>query len=133
MFYEKGKSLLASHTDDEWKARVVSGLAAGTLATLLTHPFDILKTRLQTQAIPVTATGTTTTTAAAVVGIRQTLVEIHRQGPSSLFLDGLGLRCARKAASSAIGWGIFEGGRDLWVRRQIARQESANGEIAVQS
>lgn len=43
------------------------------------------------------------------------------------YLDGLGLRCARKAASSAIGWTIFEGGRGFWVKKQqeaIQQQQS---------
>lgn len=114
MFYEQGKSIaervgLSANEADAWKGRVASGLGAGSMATLLTHPFDILKTRLQTS----TSRG---------IGITETLRSIYAQGPSSLFLDGLGLRCARKAASSAIGWGIFEGGRDLWLQRERRRR-----------
>lgn len=47
---------------------------------------------------------------------------LQREGAGA-FLDGLGLRCARKAASSAIGWTIFEGGRGLWVRSYEDRQK----------
>ncbi|CAO1623072.1 unnamed protein product [Parajaminaea phylloscopi] len=116
MFYERGKDLL-SHVgfggSDPTNARLVSGFVAGSLATILTHPFDIIKTRLQTAVTPMQAsTGL----------VAMTTAMIRTEGLSP-FLDGLGLRCARKALSSAIGWGIFEGGRDLWVRRETLKQQ----------
>ena len=46
-------------------------------------------------------------------------------GPRAL-LDGLGLRCARKAASSAIGWSIFEGGRSWYTEREQRRAGAQN-------
>lgn len=89
---------------------VASGIVAGTLATLLTHPFDILKTRLQT--MPEATRGL------RAIGLVSAARDVWRSEGAGAFLDGLGLRCARKAASSAIGWGIFEGGRSAWARRQ---------------
>ncbi|CEH13485.1 SOLUTE CARRIER FAMILY 25 MEMBER 38 [Ceraceosorus bombacis] len=90
-----------------------AGLIAGTAATLLTHPFDILKTRLQTT--PRSAISVKANASAAALGnntapqrsASTTLISLTREMLSKegagAFLDGLGLRCARKAASSAIG------------------------------
>ncbi|KDN42850.1 mitochondrial carrier [Tilletiaria anomala UBC 951] len=86
-----------------WTASA-SGLLAGALATLLTHPFDIIKTRIQTQQ--------------QQPHIRSTLGMARRilaHDGLQAFADGLGLRCARKAASSAIAWSIFELGTRAWL------------------
>jgi solute carrier family 25 protein 38 len=91
----------------------LAGLFAGALATLITHPFDIIKTRLQTSP----------EIAKQSASILSTGREIVRTDGMGAFLDGLGLRCARKAASSAIAWTIFEAGRTLWVRTDIQRRE----------
>ncbi|CAO1626188.1 unnamed protein product [Sympodiomycopsis kandeliae] len=117
MFYESIKSHSTSILGtEEWKSRIIAGLSAGTLSTLCTHPFDILKTKLQTHNDQ-------------SISLARTIQEIRKSGRvSSLFLDGLGLRCARKAASSAIGWGIFEGGRDLYVKNQIRKIQSQQGQ-----
>ena len=115
-----------------------SGLLAGTLATVITHPFDIIKTRMQTtppevlheiavkhdplKAIVAGVQGKGDGKAGlrkpTVVGMTKHLWKAS--GPRAL-LDGLGLRCARKAASSAIGWSIFEGGRSWYTEREARR------------
>ncbi|PWN24818.1 mitochondrial carrier [Jaminaea rosea] len=117
------------------QSRMVAGLCAGTLATFATHPFDIIKTRVQTQRVRQEgAEGAS----AALLGIRAVLTGAGastggaRPPLSSLFFDGLGLRCARKALSSAIGWGIFEGGRDLWVKRERQRLARESGNVIVE-
>ncbi|PWN39229.1 mitochondrial carrier [Ceraceosorus guamensis] len=131
--YESCKHWLGSVSDrGSGSTRVVmaSGLIAGTTATLLTHPFDILKTRLQTtprSAISVKAnasavalgTNTASQRSASTTLISLTREMLSKEGAGA-FLDGLGLRCARKAASSAIGWGIFEYGRNAWLRLRHA-------------
>lgn len=127
-----------------WMVVSGSGLIAGTLATLLTHPFDIIKTRLQTtppdvlHQIAVKHLSTSSaasvlpsliaTKADAVGHLKPSILTISKHlwatsGPKAL-LDGLGLRCARKAASSAIGWGIFESGRSWYTERQERLQTS---------
>lgn len=95
---------------------LTTGLFAGALATLVTHPFDIIKTRLQTSPI---IADKLTRSASILVTAR----EIIRIDGVGAFLDGLGLRCARKAASSAIGWTIFEAGRRLWVSTEMQKRE----------
>jgi len=89
---------------------------AGALATLITHPFDIIKTRMQTSPILVDKFTRSTS-------MMMTAREIVRIDGFGAYLDGLGLRCARKAASSAIGWTIFEAGRRLWVGQEMQRRE----------
>lgn len=110
--YEHTKQLLGrfSRHDRSGNAWVVSasGLTAGTLATVFTQPFDILKTRMQT-------------TPSALLGMpaeRVGMVAMTRHVLATdglgAFADGLGLRIARKAASGMIGWTIFEFGNRYW-------------------
>jgi solute carrier family 25 protein 38 len=93
------------------------GMFAGALATLVTHPFDIIKTRMQTSP-PIMYDGTIRPTSMIL-----TAKEILKVDGIGAYLDGLGLRCARKAASSAVGWTIFEAGRRSWVGKELQRQE----------
>ena len=112
------------------------------MATLFTHPFDIIKTRMQTlpqDAINVQQSRLASATSGTIGGGLSSTVKtappsliammryIAQTDGMGAYLDGLGLRCARKAASSAIGWTIFEGGRGIWVKRQqeaIQQQQS---------
>ncbi|KDQ14162.1 hypothetical protein BOTBODRAFT_352351 [Botryobasidium botryosum FD-172 SS1] len=73
-----------------------SGAAAGTIATIVTHPFDMIKTQMQIRTEPQyrSVVGT-------IVGI------IRERGPSG-FLDGVSLRLTRKVFSSAIAWTVYE-------------------------
>ena len=71
-----------------------SALAAG-IATTLTNPFDVLKTRVQLMP-------------KRHVGMLETVRYVIREdGPRSL-LDGLGLRIGRKAVSAAMTWTAYE-------------------------
>ncbi len=79
----------------------VSGAGAAALATVVTNPFDALKTRIQVapdryrnmwHAFKMVTTEN--------VG--------GRWRGRALF-DGLGLRMGRKAVSSALVWGMYEG------------------------
>lgn len=82
------------------------GVTAATVSTLLTHPFDIVKTRMQT------------TPESMLHGARPTFLStirhVLRVDGIGAFADGVWLRCVRKGASSAIAWSIFEIG-NRWV------------------
>lgn len=73
----------------------VSGVVAAGLATAITNPFDAVKTRLQ---IMPKEYGN------LIKAGRRMILE---EGTRSLF-DGLGLRMARKAMSSALAWTVYE-------------------------
>ncbi|KAF2842448.1 putative mitochondrial carrier protein, partial [Patellaria atrata CBS 101060] len=72
-----------------------SGVAAAGLATLLTNPFDAIKTRLQ--LMPQRYGNT----------VQAARMMLREEGLRSVF-DGLGLRMARKAVSSALAWMLYE-------------------------
>ena len=91
----------------DWRVVSTSGLVAGTLATVLTHPFDIIKTRMQTTPPQLLA-------ASETPAFWATMQHILRTDGLRGYADGLVLRCTRKAASSVIGWTIFELGNQ-WV------------------
>jgi solute carrier family 25 protein 38 len=73
----------------------ISGVAAAGLGTTITNPFDAIKTRIQ--LMPDTYTN-------LVQAGKKMLTD---EGTRSLF-DGLGIRIARKAASSALAWTLYE-------------------------
>jgi solute carrier family 25 protein 38 len=111
VFYEQGKTWMSALWDEMGAVErgmdgktaavvnVVSGAGAGALATAITNPFDTLKTRIQVAPEKYRNLWH----AAKVV-----IAEDGRWKGRALF-DGLGLRIARKAVSSAVVWGIYEG------------------------
>lgn len=118
--YEKLKQQLgrigrpAASADRSGNAWVVSlsSLTAGTVATVATHPFDILKTRMQTTPGSLLA-------GQKGMGMIATARHVLATDGVRALADGLGLRCARKAASGMIGWSIFEmGSRYMADRRR---------------
>ena len=119
VFYEEGKRLmssLAAHTtttflDDAGERNggsvremstsksipinFLSGVMAAGVATMITNPFDAVKTRLQ--LMPGKYGNM------VVAGGRM----VREEGWRSL-MDGLGLRMGRKAVSSALAWTLYE-------------------------
>jgi len=73
----------------------LSGVLAAGLATAITNPFDAIKTRLQVMPVKY----------GDMVKAGRRMVQ--EDGIKSLF-DGLGLRMARKAMSSALAWTLYE-------------------------
>jgi solute carrier family 25 protein 38 len=73
----------------------VSGATAAGLATALTNPFDVIKTRLQLHPKQYRN---------MAYAARKLLVEDGRRA----FLDGLALRMGRKTLSSALAWTVYE-------------------------
>lgn len=78
-----------------WGVNFTSGLVAGFGATLLTNPFDVMRTRMQLRPSLYKNFWTAGRRLYAEEGARS-------------FLDGVGLRIARKSFSSAFTWSLYE-------------------------
>ncbi|KIM84030.1 hypothetical protein PILCRDRAFT_68706 [Piloderma croceum F 1598] len=74
-----------------------SAASAGAIATMATHPFDVIKTKIQVRKEN------------RYQGLMSTVRTIWTQRGVSGFFDGTSLRMSRKILSSAIGWAVFEG------------------------
>ncbi|KAG9015057.1 hypothetical protein FRB90_004996 [Tulasnella sp. 427] len=74
-----------------------SGAMAGALATLSTHPFDVMKTRMQVQSSD-----------AQYRSLSRTMVGIFKERGLMGFFDGVSIRISRKVFSSAISWTVYE-------------------------
>jgi len=74
-----------------------SAATAGAVATLVTHPFDVVKTKVQVRQEE------------RYQGLLRTVGTIWARRGVSGFFDGASLRLSRKVASSAIGWVVYEG------------------------
>ncbi|KAK8156084.1 solute carrier family 25 member 38 [Phyllosticta citrichinensis] len=88
-----------------------SAILAAGLGTALTNPFDAIKTRLQLLPARYKHMG------------QAARLMLREEGVRSLF-DGLGLRMARKAVSSALAWTLYE----EFVRRAEKAWRVAEGE-----
>lgn len=88
----------------------LSGVLAAGLATTITNPFDAVKTRLQ--LMPEEYSN-------MLEASRKMIAE---DGVRSLF-DGLGLRVARKAISSALAWTLYE---ELIRRAELKWEDKAS-------
>ncbi|KAH0586977.1 Solute carrier family 25 member 38 like protein [Termitomyces sp. J132] len=74
-----------------------SAASAGAIATLATHPFDVIKTKIQVRSED------------RYHGFWRTVRTIWQQRGITGYFDGASLRLSRKVLSSAIGWAVYEG------------------------
>ncbi|KAF8841317.1 solute carrier family 25 member 38 [Paxillus ammoniavirescens] len=74
-----------------------SAASAGAIATMATHPFDVIKTKMQVRSEE------------QYRGFASTVSRTWQQRGVAGFFDGASLRMSRKILSSVIGWAIFEG------------------------
>jgi solute carrier family 25 protein 38 len=74
-----------------------SAASAGAIATMVTHPFDVIKTKMQVRSEE------------RYRGFASTVSRTWQQRGAAGFFDGASLRMSRKILSSVIGWAIFEG------------------------
>ena len=72
-----------------------SGLVSGILASIVTHPADVLKTRLQTE------------TSHRLTSFQTIYIIISREGLLA-FYKGLLPRIVRRTATASISWTIYE-------------------------
>ncbi|KAL1923836.1 uncharacterized protein VTP21DRAFT_8816 [Calcarisporiella thermophila] len=101
LFYEAMKRHLSSYAStrsiDVAPAAVhmSSGVIAGISATLITHPFDMLKTRMQLRPQVYTNTW-------------KSAAKVYREEGFIGFFDGLSMRLLRKTLNSSIAWTVYE-------------------------
>ncbi|EIN10161.1 mitochondrial carrier [Punctularia strigosozonata HHB-11173 SS5] len=88
----------------------ISAASAGAIATILTHPFDVIKTKIQVRQED------------RYQGLWTTTKTIWTQRGVFGFLDGAALRLSRKVLSSAIGWAVYEGILLFQVRMVHAKE-----------
>jgi solute carrier family 25 protein 38 len=79
-----------------------ASVAASVLATLLTQPVDVIRTRLQLGAVPGTSAWQTGTI--LLRGLR----DLARQEGAAALMTGLVSRVAKRSLSTAITWTLFE-------------------------
>lgn len=98
MFYSKSKSMVKSMSATEEQMSYVHfmcGLQAGLMASLVTHPFDVIKTQIQ--LYPTRYQGTA-----------HCVTVIFSQYGFAGFMRGLTPRCLRRTLISALSWTVFE-------------------------
>jgi solute carrier family 25 protein 38 len=94
-FYEKIKNLsVQSGISSGIMLNMSSGLISGFLATLCTHPFDIIKTKIQVSTVKI-----------STIQAIQNITEAN--GVKGMFA-GMVPRMLRKSLSSAISWAVYE-------------------------
>ena len=92
MFYTQLKQT-AIPTDPV--ATFICGLSAGLLASLVTQPFDVLKTNMQLHS-------------PCHMGVLSTSVLIFQTKGFLSFFTGMTLRIMRRSLMSAVSWTLFE-------------------------
>lgn len=85
------------------------GAAASLCSTLLTTPFDLLKTRRQLSPTVYTT-------------LLESVKLVYRQNGLRGFWEGGGLRVVRKAGSAGIGWAVYEAFLGFGERRRLEGQ-----------
>jgi solute carrier family 25 protein 38 len=111
VFYERTKTLLIFR-DPSNHAGAVGGGTAGAIAslfsTLLTTPFDLLKTRRQLSPSLYPTLG-------------ESIKRVYTSGGVRGFWEGASLRIGRKAGSAAVGWAVYESVLGGWERKVAER------------
>lgn len=110
---ELAKSGAGMKSSTSLSINFLSGVLAAGFATMITNPFDAVKTRLQ--LMPGKYSNMIT------AGRRM----VTEDGVRSLF-DGLGLRMGRKALSSALAWTLYE---ELIRRAEIEVQQKRGAPV----
>ncbi|KAF8273160.1 mitochondrial carrier domain-containing protein [Lactarius quietus] len=75
-----------------------SAAAAGTIATLATHPFDVIKVVMAVWNVSIPLRST----------FHTLILFVSKERGINGFFDGASLRLSRKILSSAIGWAVYE-------------------------
>ncbi|KAK8854630.1 hypothetical protein IAR55_003369 [Kwoniella newhampshirensis] len=116
VFYEKWKDFAGKiHGVPNAALHSGSGIMAATLATVLTSPADVLKTRMQVNPTEHPS-------------IRKAMSRVIEERGAMGFFSGTSLRISRKAASAAIGWTVYEG-LLIFLRDRDRERERLGGKL----
>ncbi|KAG9289463.1 hypothetical protein G9A89_008024 [Geosiphon pyriformis] len=102
LFYEKAKTSIGAWTSTHSYSiaspvvHSASAVFAGISSTIITQPFDMLKTRIQLKPLEYR-------------NMWQAARKVFMEEGMLGFFDGITLRLARKTLQSAIAWTIYEG------------------------
>jgi len=91
----KSSSPLWLSTSSPAAAHALAGLGAGLLASLVTHPADVVKTKMQLAGLQ-------------SPGVIATVRIIHRQQGITAFTVGLAPRLLRRTSMVALAWTVYE-------------------------
>jgi len=98
LFYDKIKRrLLEGQSMPDTMVHITAGTVAGIIATVITHPQDVIKTRLQFE----NASSTRST-------MSKVIKEMSKEGGARAFYKGLFPRLIRRPLVAAITWTIYE-------------------------
>lgn len=96
MFYTQLKEYAAPQGSSAKPFSIFAcGLTAGLLASFVTHPFDVVKTKMQLER-------------AAYRNFLSAILIIHRRKGFNGFFAGLAPRMLRRSLMSALTWTVFE-------------------------
>jgi len=98
MFYSQGKETMKNLSwvnEKNTEIHFMCGMNAGLMASLVTHPFDVVKTQMQLYPHRYRSTG-------------HCIAVIFTQQGYQGFLRGLTPRCVRRTLISALSWTVFE-------------------------
>ncbi|GAA5992349.1 hypothetical protein JCM11641_007859 [Rhodosporidiobolus odoratus] len=114
VFYERGRRILGVRGDGGGGAigGGAAGAAASLASTLLTTPFDLLKTRRQLSPHLYTS-------------LWSSVLLVYRTNGLRGFWEGGGLRVVRKAGSAGIGWAVYEAFVEVGEKRALALGEQS--------
>jgi len=100
VFYDRLKCALSLTSSYSTSGHVMAGLGAGVMASLVTHPADVIKTRMQLDS-------------AGRFGVLNTAKSIYKHRPLGtlglvVFYRGLLPRMMRRTLMSALAWTVYE-------------------------
>ncbi|GAX78294.1 hypothetical protein CEUSTIGMA_g5736.t1 [Chlamydomonas eustigma] len=108
MFYIRLKEGLAAEGRPQVLVNFSAGTVAAVAATLLTQPFDVIRTRVQLSAATNSSSATGGNLATGLVsGPLQALKETFSQGPRALFVGTLP-RVLKRTGQTALVWTLYE-------------------------
>lgn len=113
IMYEFCQDLMNKDRAYQPMSHIISGGAAGAVASAATTPFDVIKTLLNTQEKNAVAKGER-----GISGMGSAIKTIYRLRGIPGFFSGLPARVVYQVPSTAIAWGVYEFFKHFILQRQ---------------